>query len=168
MIIRKERVIKSLMEGKENGNLSDEFSLKIIQKDISPIINYEKLSRSVMGKYWRKANDAQKTVITEKFGFLLEKTYSKALTKYDEQKIRVIRAKETGEERVEIAVEIYGKGKTVEINYVFNRNDGVAGIVDLQIEGISLLSAYRRQFATVIKKQGIDGLIGILDKLINK
>ena len=165
---RNERIITALNAGKQSGTLSSESALALIQKEMSPIIDYRRLSSSATGKHWRKASDAQKGEIIKAFRAVLEKTYAKVLARYTEQQSRIVDVKERADKTIVVNSEIYGTSGNAKMDYIFAQKDGEARIVDIQVEGISLISAYRRQFNQIAKKAGIDGLVAKLRELANK
>ena len=165
---RNERIITALNAGKQSGTLSSESALALIQKEMSPIIDYRRLSSSATGKHWRKASDTQKGEIIKAFRAVLEKTYAKVLARYTEQQSRIVDFKERADKTIVVNSEIYGTSGNAKMDYIFAQKDGEARIVDIQVEGISLISAYRRQFNQIAKKAGIDGLVAKLRELANK
>ena len=165
---RNERIITALNAGKQSGSLSSESALALIQKEMSPIIDYRRLSSSATGKHWRKASDTQKGEIIKAFRAVLEKTYAKVLARYTEQQSRIVDVKERADKTIVVNSEIYGTSGNAKMDYIFAQKDGEARIVDIQVEGISLISAYRRQFNQIAKKAGIDGLVAKLRELANK
>ncbi len=165
---RNERIITALNAGKQSGTLSSESALALIQKEMSPIIDYRRLSSSATGKHWRKASDTQKGEIIKAFRAVLEKTYAKVLARYTEQQSRIVDVKERADKTIVVNSEIYGTSGNAKMDYIFAQKDGEARIVDIQVEGISLISAYRRQFNQIAKKAGIDGLVAKLRELANK
>ena len=51
-------------------------------------------------------------------------------------------------------------GRTASIEYICREiADGDYAVSDIKVEGVSLVANYRRQFGSIIKKTGIDGLI---------
>ena len=165
---RNERIITALNADKQSGALSSESALALIQKEMSPRIDYRRLSSSATGKHWRKANDVQKDEIIKAFRAVLEKTYAKVLARYTEQQSRIVDVKERADKTIVVNSEIYGTRGNAKMDYVFAQKDGKALIIDMQVEGISLISAYRRQFNQIAKKAGIDGLVAKLRELADK
>ena len=165
---RNGRIIKLLQADKQAGRLSSESALAIIQQEMSPIIDYRRLSSSAAGKHWRKASDVQKDEIIKTFRVVLEKTYAKVLARYTEQQSRIVGSKERADNTIVVNSEVYGTRGSAKMDYVFAQKDGEARIVDIQVEGISLISAYRRQFNQIAKKAGIDGLVVKLRELADK
>ena len=165
---RNNAIIEQLLALRQQNNLTDETALSLIQKELSPIINFAKLSQQSLGKHWRRATDEEKQQVTTIFRQLLERTYSKVLRRYSDQKIKITDTKPLPKNKLAVNMIIAGSGKSVDIEYVYHEKDGIGKIVDIKIEGVSLLSAYRRQFTQIIKKEGIEGLIGRLRELANR
>ena len=165
---RNARVVKLLQENKANSNLSFETAFEIIKNEISPIIDYRQISKNTTGKHWRKTTESQKDQITENFQILLETTYAKVLSKYSEQHAETIESKKLPDGKIMVVTKVYGKDVSAKINYIFITKENESFIVDLQVEGISIISTYRRQFNQMIRKNGIEGLISQLKKLSKK
>ena len=60
---------------------------KLAEEKILPYFDFDKISRLVLGKNWRGADDNQKTQFKEEFKNLLLRTYAIALSKYQDEKI---------------------------------------------------------------------------------
>ena len=60
---------------------------KLAEEKILPNFDFTKVSRLVLGRAWRSANDEQKKGFINEFRTLLLRTYAVALSKYKNQKI---------------------------------------------------------------------------------
>jgi phospholipid transport system substrate-binding protein len=111
---------------------------KLAEEKILPYFDFDKISRLVLGKNWRRADDNQKTQFKEEFKNLLLRTY--AVTEI-----------------------IQSGGQPVAVDYVLTQggNEGWV-VIDIIIEGVSLITNYRSQFSSEIKTNGMDGLIKAL------
>jgi phospholipid transport system substrate-binding protein len=56
-----------------------------------------------------------------------------------------------------------GKDATVEVDYVMHEVDGRWQVRDIVTDGVSLAKNYKYEFNQILKKDGIDGLIGRLE-----
>jgi len=54
------------------------------------------------------------------------------------------------------------------VNYSMSSKNGKWLVYDFEVEGVRLSSTYRSQFAKVLKEKGFDGLMGELNRLLNK
>ncbi|WP_407275293.1 phospholipid-binding protein MlaC [Halothiobacillus sp. DCM-1] len=138
--------------------------LAIVNKTLLPHVDSERMSRLVLGRYWRTATPAQKTAFTEQFQQLLVRTYAGPLSKLGNQTIKVTGTKpgpETGELVVESDL-LGGDMGRVPVNYRVALVNGQWQAFDVVIDGISLINNYRGSFAEVIQRKGLDGLIATL------
>lgn len=166
---RKDAVVRELKNLQSAGNLSAEAALLLIQKEMSPIIDFDKLASQATGKYWRRAKETEKAEIAAAFQTLMEATYAKILAQYSDQSVKILSSKLREDGKTEVAVEISGGQRTVNVDYIFHElESGEMRIIDIKVEGVSLLSNYRRQFAGIIKKAGTAGLAAALKKLAAK
>jgi len=134
---------------------------KLAEEKILPNFDFERISRLVLGKAWRKATDKQKTEFKYEFKDLLLRTYAVALSKYKDQKIeyKPLRMKPT-DEIVTVKTEIIQSGgQPIDVDYALAKQDDGWLVIDIIIEGVSLVTNYRSQFASEIKKNGMDSLI---------
>ena len=134
---------------------------KLAEEKILPNFDFERISRLVLGKAWRTATDDQKTQFKYEFKNLLLRTYAVALSKYKDQKIeyKPLRMKPT-DEIVTVKTEIIQSGaQPIDVDYALAKQDNGWLVIDIIIEGVSLVTNYRSQFAREIKRNGMDSLI---------
>ena len=138
---------------------------KLAEEKILPNFDFDKISRLVIGKHWRTSSEEQKLQFKEEFKNLLLRTYAVALGKYQDQKIEFLPMRMKPEDKiVTVKSEIIQSGaQPVKVDDVLTRG-GPQGwsVIDIIIEGVSLVTNYRGQFASEIKSNGMDGLIKAL------
>ena len=140
---------------------------KLAEEKILPNFDFERVARLVLGRAWRSASDEQKKEFIVQFRTLLLKTYAVALSKYKDQTIefKPTRMSDT-DEIVIVKTEItQSGGQPIRVNYALSKNSGKWLVFDIVIEGVSLVTNYRSQFSSEIKRNGMDTLI---KKLSNK
>ena len=139
---------------------------KLAEEKILPNFDFEKVARLVLGRAWRTASDEQKKEFIVEFRTLLLKTYAVALSKYKDQKIefKPTRMSDTDEIVIVKSEIIQGGAQPIRVNYALSKRTGKWLVFDIVIEGVSLVTNYRSQFSSVIKKNGIDTLIKRLAK----
>jgi len=156
-----QRMLDKIAEEKvaldRNPRLIDTFVIDIVL----PHFDFEKMARSVLGKYWRKANTKQRGRFIEEFRKLLVRTYATALFEYSDQEIiyAPMPPGTTGDD-VTVRTEIdQPGGLPIPINYRLERKGDTWKVYDVTIDGVSLISNYRTSFGGEIRKQGIDALL---------
>ena len=139
---------------------------KLAEEKILPNFDFERVARLVLGRAWRSASDEQKKEFIVQFRTLLLKTYAVALSKYKDQTIefKPTRMSDT-DEIVIVKSEIsQSGGQPIRVNYALSKNSGKWLVFDIVIEGVSLVTNYRSQFSSEIRRNGMDTLIKKLSK----
>ncbi|UJP05060.1 MAG: ABC transporter substrate-binding protein [Nitrosomonas sp.] len=155
-IIRKDEALK-------NGN--KEKMLDLIETKILPHFNFHRMTQLAMGQHWSKASSEQQTKLVEEFRTLLVRTYSNALTSYQDETIKVNPIPSLGEntETTVRTTVIQGKGKEpIPINYAMERKPEGWKVFDVTVAGVSLVTNYRGSFNSQVRKGGVEGLIKAL------
>lgn len=133
----------------------------LAEEKIVPNFNFDKVSRLVLGKNWTKATPDQKTAFQAEFRTLLIRTYATALSKYKNQTIEykpLRMADGASTASVKTAI-LQPAGQPIAVDYSLEKKADVWKVYDIVIEGVSLVTNYRGQFAQEIRQNGIDSLI---------
>lgn len=124
-------------------------------------MDFERMSRWTLGKYWKSASVDQQTQFVAQFRRLLVRTYATALASYSGQQMTFLPSR--GDERdneVTVRTEIaQPAGQPVQVNYSLYLRNGEWKAYDVQIGGISLIANYRATFAAEVRSGGLDALI---------
>ena len=142
------------------GNQKKLFALT--EEKILPNFNFDKVSRLVLGKNWTKATPEQKTDFQSEFKSLLLRTYATALSKYKNQTIEYapLRLAEGAANASVKTFILQPGGQPIAVNYSLEKQaDATWKVYDIVIEGVSLVTNYRGQFAQEIRQNGLDSLI---------
>jgi phospholipid transport system substrate-binding protein len=133
----------------------------LAEEKILPNFNFDKVSRLVLGKNWTKATPDQKTAFQGEFKTLLLRTYATALSKYKNQTIEYAPLKMAeGASTAQVKTNIVQQGgQPIAVNYTLEKQADSWKVYDIVIEGVSLVTNYRSQFAQEIRQNGLDSLI---------
>ena len=138
----------------------------LVDQKVMPSVNFLRMTASAVGPSWRQATPEQQKRLQEEFKTLLVRTYSGALSQFNDQTIVIkpVRAAPDDKEVV-VRTEVRGKGDPIQLDYrVEKATDAPAGwrIYNLNVMGVWLVDNYRSQFAQEINAKGVDGLIASL------
>lgn len=122
------------------------------------------IARFVLGKYWRQATDAQRNSYTTAYEHFLAKHYAGRFAEYSSGTYKILDAKEDGEGEYTVSMSIRGPGladkpEGVFVDYRLHNADGGLKVFDVIVEGVSLITTQRAEFAEVVGDKGIDHLI---------
>ena len=138
--------------------------IALVDAKVMPYVNFQRMTSSAVGRYWRQATPDQQKRLQEEFKVLLVRTYSGALAQVQDQTVEIkpMRGAATDKEVV-VRTEIRGRGDPVQLDYRLEQ--AAAGgwkIYDVNVLGVWLVENYRNSFAQEIGTNGIDGLIAKL------
>lgn len=159
-----DQIINEIATHQDEVSKNPDALLEIVRKVLLPHIDSERMSRLVLGRYWRTATPTQKTAFTDQFEQLLVRTYAGPLSKLGNQKIEVTGTK-PGAEPDEIVVQSVLTGGDlgrVPVEYRMAQSGAGWKAYDVIIDGISLVNNYRGSFAQVIQQKGLESLINTL------
>lgn len=141
----------------------------LITELMLPHIDFQRMSKWVLGKHWRRANIEQREQFVNEFRQLILRTYSTALLEFSEQKVNVLPVRAAADAReVTVRTEIQAQqGPVIPIAYdLYLDKNQQWKVYDFSIDGISLVSNYRSSFSTQIRRGG--GINALLDRLHTK
>ena len=133
----------------------------LAEEKIVPNFNFDKVSRMVLGKNWTNATPEQKTAFQAEFRSLLIRTYATALSKYRNQVIEYKPFRKASESNVASVKTLIVQpgGQPIAVDYTLEKQADAWKVYDIVIEGVSLVTNYRGQFAQEIRTNGLDSLI---------
>lgn len=128
---------------------------------VIPVVDFEKVSRIVLGKHWRVASSEQRSRFVNAFAKLLINTYSEALMQVGDADIAYSSDTKSAKEEIIVKTVVSGKSfnKAISMDYRFHYKDGGWLLYDVSVEGMSFALNYRATFAQEISSMGIDRLI---------
>lgn len=143
---------------------------QLAEEKILPNFDLDRISMLVLGKAWRKINEDQQQQFKSEFKTMLLRTYAVALGKYKDQQIdfKPMRMEPTDKQATVKTQIIQDGAQPISVDYTLAKKDDQWKVFDIVIEGVSLVTNYRSQFASEIKNNGIDSLISKLAEKNNK
>ena len=153
-------VINSIKADKsiQSGDLAKIIAL--VDAKVMPYVNFQRMTASAVGRYWRQATPEQQKRLEEEFKILLVRTYSGALAQVSDQTVRLkpMRAQPDAAEVV-VKTEVRGHGDPIQLDYRLEKTAEGWKIYDVNLLGVWLVENYRNSFAQEIGQNGIEGLI---------
>jgi phospholipid transport system substrate-binding protein len=125
------------------------------------------LGRLVLGRYWRQANARQRTEYLRLFRHYMLQTFVQRLRQYagadlgqPGARFQIIASRPVGERDVLVQSRVAPPtSQPLRVDWRLRERPGEPVIIDLIVEGISLLVTQRSEFAAVLERSGVDGLL---------
>lgn len=129
----------------------------------------DQIGKFVLGRAWKKATVDQRREYLDLFGEYVLATYAKRLGGYSGESFIIVKAEPIGEQDAVVLTRIdRPSGPPLNAGWRVRSIDGRFLILDVIVEGVSMVAAQRAEFASVVKAQGIEGLLQVLRLQISK
>jgi phospholipid transport system substrate-binding protein len=166
------QLIDRLKQNSEQIHKDSSLVHRISDELIAPHIDFPRVTRLVIGKYWQTASESQRQALIAEIKSLLIRSYVTAMTTYADQivarkdRISFLPSRyQSGDTRASVRASItLDDGRAVEVQYHLYNGGGTWRIYDIVIEGVSLAITYRTTFGEQIKRDGLDALIAQLSE----
>ena len=114
------------------------------------------IAKFVLGRHWRKATESEKKEYLQLFEDLLVDTYADRFAKYSGEKLLVNKSEVRGKGDAlvhTIMIRVDG-AKPLKVTWRVRGKNGIYKIVDIMVEGISMVVTQKSEFASFIQKNG--------------
>lgn len=130
----------------------------------------KKIGRFVVGRYWRQMTPEQQADYLQLFGEWVVRTYSSRLGGYADQSFEVVKTVDTGDSDIFVRTRLDHPdyAKPINIDWRVRKYGDRFKILDVVIEGISMLITQRQEFGAVLGKSGVEGLIETMRVRVSK
>ncbi len=138
----------------------------IVREELMPYVDYKYASYNVLGQYLKDSTEDQRNRFVNAFECYLISTYAQAFTEYTNQKVEFSPGIDFSKEKmVDVNVQIIEAGRPpIKLLFKARRlKDDSWKAFDLVAEGVSLLSSKQSEISNLIRQQGIDPVIKMLE-----
>ncbi len=123
----------------------------------------ETIGRFALGRYWRAATPEQQQEYLRLFRLFILNTYASRLDDYSGHSFNVVKAHSIDDKDTLVNTEIsQTNAEPLRVDYRVRAKQGDYKIVDVLVEGISLIRTRRSEFASIINREGFDGLLELM------
>ena len=158
-----EEVMTAIKSDKQLAAGDKQKAMKVAEEKVLPYIDFEEATRLAVGRAWSQATPEQKKKLVSEFRNMLVRTYSNAIEAYQGQTLKVMPSrggKQDAKDEATVRTQFTrAGGKPLPIEFQMRKAGPEWKVYDISVEGISLVLTYRSEFDSVVKQDGIDGLI---------
>jgi len=145
----------------QGANRRDQF-----QTWLSATFNLQALASLALGPYLSTVTEDQMTAYEEAFSRYIVVTYEARFDTFSGYDFSVVRTRPMDDDNAIVRTNISRDDGS---NYVVDfrvelYEDGTFQVIDVAVEGLSMLKTQRDEFSAVIQRNGIEGLIDSLDE----
>lgn len=158
-------MIAGLKKNKATLKTKPSIVYNLAYKYVVPYANLNEMSKRVLPpRIWNTATAAQKKEFQKLFTTTVIRTYASALTNYEDQTIKFFPVRGgMGGNTVEVNSQIISSSsQPINVTYRLVRTSGGWRLYDMSVEGVSMLSSFRAQFADILSQGDMNTLLNRL------
>lgn len=132
----------------------------------SRALDLEMMARRVLGRHWRRVTKEQKEDYVRLFHDYVLRIYAVQLGAYGGEKFTVIRQQAANKTESVVAARIvreHGHGAPLDLSFRVRWTAFGYRIIDVTVAGVSLVVTKRSEFDSIIRREGMHGLLKRLD-----
>ncbi len=154
-----EQASAQMMQVLENEEFRKEEKLAELMTEIdvilSPVVDFEYISKLVMGKYYRKATQQEQDYFSGVFKNTLIRTYARSLSGFDIVRYEIAPegSPSPKQDKQVVSVYVYSENGTryTLVYYMLKQPDGWK-LVNVLVDGINLRLNFKNQFANMVSQ----------------
>jgi len=164
------KTIAGLLKKKvKAGSQGEKELVAKVTVQVRDLLDIDELGKAALATHWAAATPAQQTEYLALLRALIEAEYLKGLrsnvsytVSYEGETAGTV----AGEVIVSTKIKAKRKGRpfTIGIDYVLRPHGGTLRAYDVKTDGVGMVENYRAQFAKIIAKSGMDGLLAKMRK----
>jgi len=146
---------------KVEPGVSDKQKLDLVEDVIGEVVDFKRISRRVMAKYYKKASKEQKQTFLKVFKQSLLNTYAKGLWEFEDYKIRLkpLRSAHQSQRNTLVEFEVVtasGQVFPVTQSLYFHKKQKRWLVQNVIISGVNIGQLFRDQFARLVNENNGD------------
>jgi len=160
-----EQTVEEVLSVLRDPALSSEQRLKSIEQIVYSTFDLATMSRYVLARNWKRFSKEQQTEYVAAFKRYLSNNYGGRLGRYDDFGVDVQGSRSESNGHVTVRTVIVGGSfEGAQLDYRLRAADGSWKVIDVKIEGISMVSNFRDQFKEVVSQGGPELLLKKLEE----
>jgi phospholipid transport system substrate-binding protein len=123
------------------------------------------ISRFVLGKYWRKADTAQRDAFLDAFEELHMRRFLPMFAEISDKAISIKKIQpDAKNDSLQLVSSVISRseGEDIAVVWRIRHKDDKYKVLDIVAEGVSMAISLRHEYGTVVKANGLDGLIDMM------
>ncbi len=139
------------------------------------IFDFRIMSMMSLGRHWKKLSGPQQDTFVDLYRQLLETNYFEKIMehfqkiqKYSKDKVEILDETLFSSRKAEVESVIRHDGKKIPVDYRLVLQDEQWKIYDVLVEGVSLISNYRKQFDEILFEKSPEEMLEALREKVEK
>ncbi len=164
-----ERLAEQAIAVLERSELSPEAKVRELERLLDEAADLSQIAKLVLGRYWRSASDVERSRFVELFRKHLRRQLASRLDLYRGQRLEVGESVPLDARGRNVLVRsriLSPDAAPVAVDWVLRRQGERFRIIDVVVEGVSLLRSQREEVAAILAREGFAGLFARLEEAL--
>jgi len=166
--IEVEKMVNSVLVVLQRKDIDSTRKKELVSGKVQAFLNMESMARRTLGSYWDGASDAQRQHFSALFVKVLEGTYLNKIDGYaGDGRVNYLMQRVKDDKAI-VDTAIVSKDMEIPVQYMMIYENGSWQVFDLVIEGVSLIRNYRESYGEIIRREGYDGLLALMQQKVHE
>lgn len=159
--------VVAVLKGTSAGSDEREAELR---KVFVKAFDSQTIARFVMGRYWRQLGDEDRERYLKAFPGYVAAIYAHQFSEYGGERFEVLKSSPARDRDIDISAEIRGgqAGQPIAIGILVRPYDDGFRMLDIRVEGVSLLVSKRDEFNAFLARRDASELIDRLEQIAGR
>jgi phospholipid transport system substrate-binding protein len=161
-------LLSKALQSLADKSLTDEQREKQFRTMLDAKFDMPRISRFVLGRYWTTASEQDRQNFQKLFEDYVVRAYSARFSQYSGEQVKVVGSRPESETVTLVTSQIIrpNGAPPAKIDWRVRKQDNQLRIVDIDVEGVSMLVTQREEFGSVIQRSG--GTVAALNKTLQE
>lgn len=144
-----------------NSDAPETAKIERLQQVAYETIDFDTVSRLVLAKYWKEFTTEQRETFRDSFKQALTLSYSRRIGQFGREKVAILgdHLEPNGDVTVQTRISGGRATQDLKVNYRLRQKEDIWYVIDVIVEGVSIVSSYRTQFQEIIRQGGPERLL---------
>lgn len=135
---------------------------------VDKVFDIPLMTRLAVGSSWASLTPAQQQQLIEAFAHYVAATYADRFDSYSGEQLQVTGERPSGAAVIVQTKIVKSNGEATDLNYLMRQGPGGWQVADVYLDGtISQLATQRSEFNSILRREGVDGLVMALNRKVD-
>ena len=159
------KMVDSVLEVLKRTDLDVAQKKAMVSGRVQKFLNIQSMAERTLGPYWAGATAEQRQQFSDLFLKVLEGTYLNRIDDYSNGTVKYLMQRVKDDKAI-VDTSIVQKDLEIPVQYKMIYENGSWQVFDLVIEGVSLIRNYRSSYGEIIRRDGYEGLLALMQKKV--
>jgi phospholipid transport system substrate-binding protein len=161
-------LVTTALKALDNKQLSTDDRARQFKELLEQDFDMPRIGRFVLGRYWNDSSDQDKQQFQKLFQEYVVRAYAQRFSEYSGETVKIMGSRPESETSTIVQSQILRTdgAPPAKVDWRVRKSDNGFKIVDVDVEGVSMVLTQREEFGSVMQRSG--GIAGLNKTLVDK